>query len=95
MRVDVVQDISRDNPEGKGGVRLCKTVDEVKDAAEAMMGKTLVTIQTGAEGKQVQRLYVTDGVDIEKEYYASVVLDRNTSRVSFMVSTEGLSLIHI
>ena len=89
MRVDVVQDISRDNPEGKGGVRLCKTVDEVKDAAEAMMGKTLVTIQTGAEGKQVQRLYVTDGVDIEKEYYASVVLDRNTSRVSFMVSTEG------
>jgi succinyl-CoA synthetase beta subunit len=78
-----------DNPEGKGGVRLCKTVDEVKDAAEAMMGNTLVTIQTGAEGKQVQRLYVTDGVDIEKEYYASVVLDRNTSRVSFMVSTEG------
>jgi len=77
------------DPDGKGGVRLCKTTDEVKDAAEAMMGNTLVTIQTGAEGKQVQRLYVTDGVDIEKEYYASVVLDRNTDRVSFMVSTEG------
>lgn len=78
-----------DNPEGKGGVRLCKTVDEVRDAAEAMMGKTLVTKQTGPEGKEVQRLYVTDGVDIEKEYYCSVVLDRATSRVTFMVSTEG------
>lgn len=78
-----------DNPEGKGGVRLCKTVDDVRDAAEAMMGKTLVTKQTGPEGKEVQRLYVTDGVDIEKEYYCSVVLDRGTSRVTFMVSTEG------
>ncbi len=77
------------NPEGKGGVRLCKTVEEVKEAAEAMMGNTLVTIQTGPEGKQVNRLYVTDGVDIEKEYYCSVVLDRATSRVTFMVSTEG------
>jgi succinyl-CoA synthetase beta subunit len=77
------------NPEGKGGVRLCKTIADVKDAAEAMMGNTLVTIQTGPEGKQVQRLYVTDGVDIEKEYYCSVVLDRVTSRVTFMVSTEG------
>ena len=78
-----------DNPEGKGGVRLCKTVDEVRDAAEAMYGKTLVTKQTGPEGKEVQRLYVTDGVDIEKEYYCSVVLDRASSRVTFMVSTEG------
>lgn len=77
------------NPEGKGGVRLCKTSEEVRDAAQAMMGNTLVTIQTGPEGKEVQRLYVTDGVDIEKEYYCSVVLDRNTSRVTFMVSTEG------
>ena len=78
-----------DNPEGKGGVRLCKTADEVKTAAEAMMGKILVTKQTGAEGKEVQRLYVTDGVDIDKEYYCSVVLDRVTSQVTFMVSTEG------
>tara|TARA_R110001592_G_scaffold20926_12_gene84695 strand:- start:6407 stop:7609 length:1203 start_codon:yes stop_codon:yes gene_type:complete len=78
-----------DNPEGKGGVRLCKTVAEVRDAAQAMYGKTLVTKQTGPEGKEVQRLYVTDGVDIEKEYYCSVVLDRGTSRVTFMVSTEG------
>lgn len=78
-----------DNPTGKGGVRLCKTLDDVKVAAEAMMGKVLVTKQTGPEGKEVQRLYVTDGVDIEKEYYCSVVLDRGTSRVTFMVSTEG------
>ncbi|MBI1301735.1 MAG: ADP-forming succinate--CoA ligase subunit beta [Alphaproteobacteria bacterium] len=78
-----------DNPKGKGGVRLCKTVDDVRAAAEVMMGKTLVTKQTGPEGKEVQRLYVTDGVDIEKEYYCSVLLDRSTSRVTFMVSTEG------
>lgn len=77
------------NPEGKGGVRLCKTVDEVKAAAEAMLGQVLVTKQTGPEGKEVQRLYVTNGVDISKEYYCSVLLDRSTSRVTFMVSTEG------
>ena len=79
----------QNNPEGKGGVRLCKTADEVKDAAEAMMNQVLVTKQTGPEGKEVQRLYVTDGVDIEKEYYCSVVLDRGTSRVTFIVSQEG------
>lgn len=77
------------NPEGKGGVRLCKSKEAVKEAAEAMMGNVLVTKQTGPEGKEVQRLYVTDGVDIEHEYYCSVVLDRGTSRVTFMVSTEG------
>ncbi len=79
----------KNNPTGKGGVRLCKTVEEVKAAAEAMLGQVLVTKQTGPEGKEVQRLYITDGVDIEKEYYCSVVLDRATSRVTFMVSTEG------
>jgi len=79
----------KNNPEGKGGVRLCKSKDEVKAAAEAMMNQILVTKQTGPEGKEVQRLYVTDGVDIKKEYYCSVVLDRATSRVTFMVSTEG------
>jgi len=78
-----------DNPEGKGGVRLCKTIDEVRDAASAMMNKVLVTKQTGPEGKEVQRLYVTDGVDISKEYYVSLLLDRATSRVTFMASTEG------
>jgi len=79
----------KNNPEGKGGVRLCKTVDDVKAAAEAMIGQVLVTKQTGPEGKKVERLYITDGVDIKKEYYCSVVLDRATSRVTFMVSTEG------
>lgn len=79
----------KNNPTGKGGVRLCKTAEEVKVAAEAMLGQVLVTKQTGPEGKEVQRLYVTDGVDIKKEYYCSVVLDRATSRVTFMASTEG------
>ncbi len=79
----------KNNPEGKGGVRLCKTMDDVREAATAMMGQVLVTKQTGEEGKEVQRLYVTDGVDIDKEYYCSVVLDRVTSQVTFMVSTEG------
>ncbi len=79
----------KNNPEGKGGVRLCKTVAEVKEAAEAMMNQVLVTKQTGVEGKEVQRLYVTDGVEISKEYYCSVLLDRATSRVTFMASTEG------
>lgn len=79
----------KNNPEGKGGVRLCKTLDEVKDAAEAMLGQVLVTKQTGPEGKEVQRLYVTDGVDIEKEYYCSLLLDRASSKVTAMVSTEG------
>jgi len=79
----------KNNPEGKGGVRLCKTKDDVKAAAEAMLNQVLVTKQTGPEGKLVQRLYVTDGVDISKEYYCSVVLDRATSRVTFMASTEG------
>lgn len=79
----------KNNPQGKGGVRLCKSKDEVKAAAEAMMNQVLVTKQTGEEGKEVQRLYVTDGVDIAHEYYCSVLLDRATSRVTFMVSTEG------
>ncbi|HEU4838064.1 MAG TPA: ADP-forming succinate--CoA ligase subunit beta, partial [Micavibrio sp.] len=79
----------KNNPEGKGGVRLCKSKDDVKAAAEAMMNQILVTKQTGPEGKQVQRLYVTDGVDIKKEYYCSVVLDRKTSRITFMTSTDG------
>jgi succinyl-CoA synthetase beta subunit len=79
----------KNDPNGKGGVRLCKSVEDVKAAAEAMLGNVLVTKQTGPDGKQVQRLYVTDGVDIAKEYYCSVVIDRATSRVTFLVSTEG------
>ena len=79
----------KNDPNGKGGVRLCKTVDEVKAAAEAMLNQVLVTKQTGPDGKLVQRLYVTDGVNIDKEYYCSVILDRGTAQVTFLVSTEG------
>ena len=73
----------------KGGVRLAKSVAEVTENAKQMLGATLVTIQTGAAGKQVNRLYIEDGSDIEKEFYLSMLVDRGTSRVSFVVSTEG------
>ncbi|ATW03165.1 ADP-forming succinate--CoA ligase subunit beta [Sphingorhabdus sp. YGSMI21] len=76
-------------PDAKGGVRLAKSVDEVRTNAEEMLGNTLVTIQTGDEGKQVNRLYVTDGVDIEKEFYLSILVDRASGRVALVVSTEG------
>ena len=73
----------------KGGVRLAKSVEEVAEFARQMLGATLVTIQTGPAGKQVNRLYIEDGSDIAKEFYLSAVVDRVTSRVSFAVSTEG------
>ncbi|WOK37857.1 ADP-forming succinate--CoA ligase subunit beta [Sphingomonas sp. C3-2] len=76
-------------PDAKGGVRLAKTLDEVKAHAADMLGNTLVTIQTGEAGKQVNRLYVTDGVDIEKEFYLAVLVDRATGRVAMVASTEG------
>ncbi|WP_421836651.1 ADP-forming succinate--CoA ligase subunit beta [Novosphingobium sp.] len=76
-------------PDAKGGVRLAKSVEEVEAFAREMLGNTLVTVQTGAAGKQVNRLYVTDGVDIAKEYYLSMVVDRGTGRVAMIVSTEG------
>jgi succinyl-CoA synthetase beta subunit len=75
--------------EAKGGVRLARTLDEVRHAASEMLGNTLVTIQTGAEGKQVQRLYVTDGVDIAKEFYLALLVDRDTGRIAIVASTEG------
>jgi succinyl-CoA synthetase beta subunit len=73
----------------KGGVRLAKSVEEVNEYAKQMLGATLVTIQTGPAGKQVNRLYIEDGSDIEKEFYLSLLVDRETSRVAFVVSTEG------
>ena len=76
-------------PDAKGGVRLAKSIDEVRANAEEMLGNTLVTIQTGDAGKQVNRLYVTDGVDIEKEFYLSILVDRASGRVAMVVSTEG------
>ena len=75
--------------EAKGGVRLARTTDEVRAAASEMLGNTLVTVQTGEQGKQVNRLYVTDGVDIAKEFYLALLVDRATGRVAFVVSTEG------
>lgn len=75
--------------DAKGGVRLAKSIEEVEANAREMLGNTLVTIQTGDAGKQVNRLYVTDGVDIEKEFYLSMVVDRATGRVAMIVSTEG------
>src|SRR6476620_3113546 len=76
-------------PDSKGGVRLAHSVDEVRDHAAEMLGKTLVTIQTGPHGKQVQRLYITDGVDIAKEFYLALLVDRETGRPAIVVSTEG------
>ncbi len=75
--------------DAKGGVRLAKSIEEVEAFAKEMLGNTLVTVQTGEAGKQVNRLYITDGVDIAKEYYLSMVVDRASSRVAMIVSTEG------
>ncbi|WP_116091644.1 ADP-forming succinate--CoA ligase subunit beta [Sphingomonas crusticola] len=75
--------------DAKGGVRLSKTLDEVRANATDMLGNTLVTIQTGDAGKQVNRLYITDGADIAKEYYLSMLVDRSTGRIALVVSTEG------
>jgi len=75
--------------DAKGGVRLAHSLGEVEANAREMLGNTLVTIQTGPTGKQVNRLYVTDGVDIAKEYYLSLLVDRNSSQVAMIVSTEG------
>jgi succinyl-CoA synthetase beta subunit len=76
-------------PDAKGGVRLAKSLDEVRAHATEMLGNTLVTIQTGPAGKQVNRLYITDGVDIEKEFYLALLVDRATSRIAVVASTEG------
>src|SRR5678815_3967411 len=73
----------------KGGVRLAHSSDEVREHAAEMLGKTLVTVQTGPQGKQVQRLYITDGVDIAKEFYLALLVDRETGRIAIVASTEG------
>ncbi|MFC3691282.1 ADP-forming succinate--CoA ligase subunit beta [Chenggangzhangella methanolivorans] len=73
----------------KGGVRLAKSREEAKEFIGQMFGKTLVTVQTGAAGKQVNRLYVEEGSDIAKEFYLSALVDRESGHVAFVVSTEG------
>ncbi|MFK7893686.1 MAG: ADP-forming succinate--CoA ligase subunit beta [Granulosicoccus sp.] len=75
--------------DAKGGVRVCFSADEAKSNAHEMLGKTLVTQQTGPAGKQVNRLYLEDGADIDNELYLSILVDRETSQVSFVASTEG------
>ncbi len=78
-----------DDPNGKGGVRLARSADEVRAAAEAMIGHTLITKQTGAAGRRVNRVYVEAGCDISRELYLSLLVDRATSRITVMASTEG------
>jgi succinyl-CoA synthetase beta subunit len=72
-----------------GGVKVVKTIEDVKKESEEMLGKVLVTHQTGPEGKEVKRLYIEAGSNIDKEYYLSAVLDRANKAVVFMASTEG------
>ncbi|MBV1796977.1 ADP-forming succinate--CoA ligase subunit beta [Siccirubricoccus sp. G192] len=79
----------KDDPHGKGGVRVVKSPAEVQAAAAAMLGHTLVTKQTGEAGKLVSRVYVEDGCDIRRELYLGLLVDRATSRVTVMASTEG------
>jgi len=76
-------------PDAKGGVRVVKTVADVKACAEEMLGRVLVTHQTGPKGKQVNRLYIEEGAAIAKEFYLSLLVDRETSMVSVVASTEG------
>src|ERR1700756_4280788 len=73
----------------KGGVRIAKSIAEVNEFARQMLGATLVTVQTGPHGKQVNRLYIEEGSDIDKEFYLSILVNRETSEISFVVSTEG------
>ena len=76
-------------PEAKGGVRLAKSADEVETNAAEMLGRVLVTHQTGPKGKQVNRLYIEEASDIARELYLSLLVDRETSRVAVVASTEG------
>lgn len=76
-------------PDAKGGVRVVKSVEDVKTNAAEMLGRVLVTHQTGPKGKQVNRLYIEEGAAIAKEFYLSLLVDRETSMVSVVASTEG------
>ncbi|MDL2406285.1 ADP-forming succinate--CoA ligase subunit beta [Rhizobium calliandrae] len=76
-------------PDAKGGVRLAKSIEDVVANAKEMLGHTLVTKQTGPAGKQVNRLYIEDGADIDRELYLSILVDRSVGKVAFVVSTEG------
>ena len=79
----------KDDPDGKGGVRVVKSVEDVQANAQAMIGKVLVTKQTGTAGKEVTRVYIEEGCDIKRELYLGMLIDRATSRITVMASTEG------
>ena len=78
-----------DSGDDKGGVRVCFSKEEAKENAQKMLGKTLVTKQTGPEGKVVNRLYIEEGCNIKKEFYLSMLVDRSSSSISIIASTEG------
>ncbi|WP_225771182.1 ADP-forming succinate--CoA ligase subunit beta [Inquilinus sp. Marseille-Q2685] len=79
----------QEDPQGKGGVRVVKSVEDVAANAGAMLGRTLVTVQTGPAGKEVGRIYVEEGCDIARELYLSLLVDRKSGRVTIIASTEG------
>ena len=79
----------QDNPDGAGGVRIVKSVDDVRESVREMIGHVLVTKQTGPAGKEVKRVYIEEGCDIARELYLGMLLDRETSRLTMMASTEG------
>ncbi|KZD08275.1 succinate--CoA ligase subunit beta [Oceanibaculum pacificum] len=79
----------KDDPNGKGGVRVVKSVEDVAENAKAMLGKVLITKQTGPAGKEVKRVYIEEGCDIKRELYLGMLIDRATSRLTVMASTEG------
>src|SRR3712207_6515095 len=79
----------KDNPQGKGGVRVVKSVEDVVDNAKQMLGHVLVTKQTGPAGKQVNRLYIEEGCDIKRELYLGMLVDRATGCITIIASTEG------
>jgi succinyl-CoA synthetase beta subunit len=79
----------KDDPNGKGGVRIAKSPAEAKSHAAAMLGKVLVTKQTGPKGKEVKRVYIEEGCDIKRELYLGMLIDRATGRITIIASTEG------
>ena len=79
----------KDDPYGKGGVRVVTSIEEVRENAEQMLNHVLITKQTGEAGKKVNRLYIEEGCDIAHELYVGMLLDRETSRLTMMASTEG------
>ena len=79
----------KDDPDGPGGVRLCQSLDDVREHARRMLGHVLVTKQTGPDGKEVKRLYIEEGCDIARELYLGMLVDRASSRITIIASTEG------